>query len=729
MQGSIKIRIGAAVDRSVSAVFDDIANRSKVAARVVERNLNRGMSAGTGTGGPYRSRVKQGADQDAKAVEDSAKRQIKAIQQASRAQQQAYRAAEREARRSQRAQEREQERANRHMAAGFKQLANVAARETQRQYQSQIRERERFARRTSYRATRFLFPPPSGILGSARSLGSDMLRGAGIDFNFGGMVGRNTELERRAVALSNQGYQPGQGIARIAPEALRAGARTTAMKYGLSSADVLSGHERFTGITGNLGLSQDMMDDVAKLSAATGTAIEDMADLAGNLATQIKDADPKARRQKIVAAMRLLAGQGLAGAVDIKPLAGHMGGLTAAAPMFSGPVDKTMGQLGALVQIARDTGGAGTPMEAIRGVERFVGTFKSGARLKEFQKKGISPYGADGKLIDMFSLIKQSLVATGGKVPEMDKLFKGIMPSRGVQGLATTYNAAGGGAAGLKAVDAYLEKFSTKAGLSAGEVEDKAGAASQTTAAKAARFQENLDMIAEKMATSLLPSLEKLAPQALKVTEAFAGLIDAAAKHPFGAVAVAIAAAIGRAGIESAARAALERTIMGIGKGGGLTIGALAVTATAGVEIINTLFDESQRRQRNDVANDLTLFNAEQHGKKGAVSKAEYNAVQNVRGDLANRVAGVQSNFGSATDAYLYPFKAIGGLLSGKSFSAVAQPAMDLQNVGQLRSELARANGLLNGTLKVQVMNPEDIKSPPTGVDPSGRTPAPGTKK
>jgi hypothetical protein len=83
----------------------------------------------------------------------------------------------------------------------------------------------------------------------------------------------------------------------------------------------------------------------------------------------------------------------------------------------------------------------------------------------------------------------------------------------------------------------------------------------ETSAAKAQKFQDKLDQITESLASKLLPSLEKLAPEALKVAEGFNMLVEFTANHLPSAIALGFAAAIARAGIESSMRMGIDRML------------------------------------------------------------------------------------------------------------------------------------------------------------------------
>lgn len=726
MQTTIRIKIGASADRSIEAVFGTLEQRSKRAARVVQQNLN-SATAGNGRGGPYRSRVVEaGYESQARAAESSAKRQSKAFDSATKDQirffKQLSRVAETE----------------------LNKQARAVARAAEQQARSAQRAQDRFATRTSYRATRFLFPPPSGILGSARRMGSDLLRGAGVDMGLGGGIQRHVELQRSAIALSNQGYSGAPG-SRVDPNTLMAEARAVGSKYGFSPADIMKAHEAFVSLTGDMKTSREAMDDMAKLSAATGTSIEDMASAQANVANALGNTDNKS--VKVAAIMRTIAGQGKVGAVEIKNLATGMAGLAAKAPMFAGDVASNIEKLGALAQIARATGGAKSAREAVTGVERFADTFATPARVKEFKAAGVNVYDKSGKIRDPFELIKESLVATGGDPLKMSKLFQSVMGKRGVTGLTSAYTSAGGGQKGLQAVQAEFDKFTKP--MSKDMVDENAARAAASDAAKAQRFQNNLDVIASKLAADLLPQLEKLAPKVLQVAEAFSNLVKWVTDNPGKAITAAIVASIARAGLEAAARGALESAaaryfsgggaipgvpgtpgvtpvgpgaaLAGIGLKGGLAIGAAAAGVGAFYDQGNKLMAETGG-QRN-ILSEIPGFGS-------IVPKSMQDIMPYLTG---TKVADI---VGAATQGLLDPtgkgkkVLGAGGMNVGAAGAAIGAAGLGVPQAPVDPTAMGRgmADALVGRELRVRVTNADEIKSDKPTVDPSGRTKPPGQK-
>ncbi len=722
---TLRIKIGASADRSIEAVFGTMEQRSKRAARVIQQNLNAGM----GKGGPYRSRPDAGYDAAARAAERSAKRQTTATENSVRDQMRAL------------------SKLGRFMESELNRQARAVQRAAEQQSRAAQRAQDRFATRTSYRATRFLFPPPSGMLGSARRFGSDMLRGAGVDFGLGSMVGRGVELQRAGINLSNQGYNPNdpRNAKRIESGVLTGEARAIGTKWGLDPAEIMRAHDAFVSLTGDLQTSRESMNELAKLSVATGTSITDMAEAQASVSLALGDVEGKSA--KIESIMRAIAGQGKVGAVEIKDLAKGMAGIAANAPKFTGDVGKNIEMLGALAQLSRGTGGSKSAAQAVTAVERFTSTLETPARLKQFKAMGIDVYGKDNKIRDPFELIKESLVATKADPVKMNQLFANVMGKRGVTALQNAYTSAGGGKAGLDAVDREYKRFA-KAAMERAQVEENAARAAASDAAKAQRFQNNLDEIASKLHSSLIPTLERMAPAALKVSEAFAKVVDWAAKNPGQAITAAIVASIARAGLESGARAALEAAIksafrggLPVPTGGGSPTGApvpggagmlpLALTTAAAGGGSWLAYDQGQKLLAESGASGFGNALDFIPGMKGG----KFSSDQLIKEGLnKNEWIGKIMRSGSSIASLIDPdeisarqdYAAKGGLHRGIA-RGIAEGGARSTTVDFSAMGRSMADALRGTELRVRVTNTEDMKR--TSVDPDGRTPNPGKPK
>lgn len=584
-------------------------------------------------------------------AEQEARKQLRAQQALTRAAEsldrqrarglfQQYRAQEQAAERAARVEERSRARAGAAARAEFEKTARAAARaiekerrererDEKRSFRRSVRDGESFARRTSHRATRFLQPEaPIGPM-VMRGLG-DVARGAGVDFSIQGMVARNVDLQRQATDLSNSGYQAGDAGPngqRVDPRALVQQARTVGGELGIDAGEALSGLAQFQKITGDLATGRALLADMARLAKATGTDLGDMAAAAANVSNGLGDTPDKAKVLDQV--MRTIAGQGKLGAVEISDMAVQMARVAASASKFSGDRGQNIAKMGALAQIARAEGGAPSAAESARSVGGFAATLQKTARIKAFKAEGIDVFSDKTKTAfkDPIELIKESLLATGGDLQKMNKLFMDVVGARAVGGLQKTFVGAGGGDQGLKAVDAVISKM-LKAQVSQKEIQESAERASDTTAAKAARFQNELDKVTEGVMANLVPALEKAGPSVLAFADTVGKVATWTVNNPKTAIAAAISASIARAGIESTLRAGIERMLLGptgpggtgtrvgtlgsvAGKAGGfLTIASMGVTTlTVGMAMIDQWYANAQQEQRASVEKGVEASN------------------------------------------------------------------------------------------------------------------------
>lgn len=652
----VRIRIGGAIDSSLATSLRSAAQMVGQAEKAIQQKKRETTRASQQEA---RNQLKA-QEAMTRAVEALDRQRSRALYQQHNVQvaaaERAAKAQERSAARAHAAERREIEKTVQAAQRAFEREAREAARRDRRLSRRSEREGESFARRTSHRASRFLMPEaPIGPM-VMRGLG-DVARGAGVDFSIQGMVGRNVSLQQQATDLSNSGYQAGAAGPngqRVDPAALTAQARAVGGQFGIDASEVLGGLVQYQKIAGDLDTGRQNLFAMAALSKATGTNLADMAAATANVSNGLGDVPNKARI--IDEVMRTIAGQGKLGAVEISDMATQMARIAAAAGNFGGDRAKNIQQFGALAQIARAQGGAPSAAEAARSMGGFANTFKKSARNKEFTaltKESAFTDETNTKLRDPIDLIKTALKATGGDQLKMNKIFMDVVGGRTVTGLANAYTGAGGGDAGLKAVDELIGKM-MKAQISQDEVNESAKRASETTAAKAARFQNSLDAITESTMKNLVPAMEKAGPAILKFAEVIGSVTTWAVENPKLAIAGAISTAIARAGIESAFRTGIERLILGptnaegvgaraggvgalAGKvGGALTLVSLAVTTlTVGKALIDSWFVDAQKEQSDAVAKGMEATNlggearvlAEKGDVTGAIAKQKESIV------------------------------------------------------------------------------------------------------
>ena len=350
-------------------------------------------------------------------------------------------------------------------------------------------------------------------LNAGRQVAGDLLAGSGVNTDLGSMFKQGVDLEKQATDLSNSGYMPGAAGAngqRQNAGALVEQARSVATGAGQDPTKVLEGLQGFVSKTGDLETGRGLMADMAKLSRATGASMEDMASAAGDVSNGLGDVPNKSA--KVAEVMRAAAAMGKEGAVEIKDLSSQMAKLQAAASQFGGSGEKNMGDMVALAQVTRAKGGASSATQAATSVGSFLNTFSKGARLDAFEAKGIKVRDeGTGKLRSARDIITDSLEATGGDSRQMGKLFADSGARRVTRGFETIYADAGGGKEGVEAVRKAFDDLAQST-MSQKEVNDSFAASMNTTEAKVQVFNNQMSATADEVRANLMPALVSLAP-------------------------------------------------------------------------------------------------------------------------------------------------------------------------------------------------------------------------
>jgi TP901 family phage tail tape measure protein len=396
-------------------------------------------------------------------------------------------------------------------------------------------------------------------------------------------VQRKVALESEATNISNAAYK--EGGTRIDPAALQKIARDQGTKYAMDPASVIGGLGAYQEKTGDLPTAMAGLEGLTRLAKATNTQLNDMISAAGDVGNALGDVGvafktPEEKAAAVERVMRGIAAQGQEGAVEIKSLATQMAKLAAASGFFEGSSEKNLEKMGALVQLARQGGGASSSTAAATSISAFVNTLRTPARRAQFKAAGVEIEGKGGMLKDPFEIIKDSIKATGGDTDKMKKLFASVIGDKPVTALTTAYKKAGGGEAGMAEVDRQLNRFSGT--MSSGQIQSNIEESMGTTASKAQQFQNRLDQMGSNIADKVLPALERVAPTIENLVGAFAGVVGWAAENPGSAIVTAITASIAKAAIGSAINTVLESALKKVGEsglGGQLAIASAVITA------------------------------------------------------------------------------------------------------------------------------------------------------
>lgn len=422
------------------------------------------------------------------------------------------------------------------------------------------------------------------------ALGLSLGAGAaiGVDTSASSIISKGVGFEKAIVDLSNSGAKGAASKSDIATN--RSAVVGAAEKTFTDVNQMAEALGKYTSLTGDIETGRASLEMFGKLARATGSDVGDIAGAAAQIANGLGDVPDKA---KIVAeALRTVAQQGKLGSVEIKDLAVHMGKFASKAQFFQGTRQDTIATLGAMAQMAMK-GGASTAPEAASSAGNFGRDVMTDAAADAFKGLKINRFtdASEKKLRDPVDLIVDALKATKGSAPMIQELFRNSSSRKAILGARSTFEQAGGGEAGEKAVRAEFKKF--RESISESDVESMFQNSASTTEAKATAFNNKMQELGTKVIDAIMPSAERLAPALLKLAEhapvlaeAFASLVSFAAENPFAAVGAMLAASLVSSGIGEAIKSSLTRSIGGAGIGGAIS-SQLSLGIAAGLASIS----------------------------------------------------------------------------------------------------------------------------------------------
>lgn len=327
-------------------------------------------------------------------------------------------------------------------------------------------------------------------------------------------------------------------------------AKATALATGGTKQDVLGGLDMFVRKTGNLGAAEQMLTRLAKLSSAAGADFTDMGNTAAEVFNQLGDSG------QTMEVMRALAGQGMAGAIDIKDLGQYGGRLAASAAQFGGPLAGNIESFGAIAQLAKKLGGATDTAEATESVARLSSDFAK--HELGFKDLGVDVYTdkSKSKFRSAEDVITESVVKSKGDQGILRELF-GERSIKAALGAQVAFSNAGGGDAGEAAIRGQFRSFKSNTPTEK-EIETKN---TEAMAETGRRINNALTTFHDAINTRLLPMMPglidgftRLIPTIQKIIDFFAGgtLGEGIAKALAAAFALELAKATIGAGITAA---------------------------------------------------------------------------------------------------------------------------------------------------------------------------------
>jgi trimeric autotransporter adhesin len=369
-------------------------------------------------------------------------------------------------------------------------------------------------------------------------------------------------------------------------------ASSAATLYGTSTENALAATDRFFAKSGNAKQAMEMMPQILALATATGGDAGEIGEAAG----QVANADRSLTAKQVADVTRGWAGQGRAGSIDMRELASGGARLAASAGLFGGDKAANMVALGGVAQIAT-AGGAASAAEATEAVSQLGSD--TWRHKDAFKAAGIKAF--DGKkLVDPETLIKRSVIATGGDRGKLQELF-GERSIKAVAGAANTYQDAfiaskkGGAsekdakAAAARAMDAQFDVFK-KAALTEEQVrKDAAERLSEADKKLEGAMNELKDKVADELMpvmTKLVGELKTAIPDIVKLAKVLAEIAGWAAKNPLAGIGALIAGLVTKdivaAGLGKVVADAIARAMAGGAVPAGAPGAAAGGSAAAG---------------------------------------------------------------------------------------------------------------------------------------------------
>jgi hypothetical protein len=643
-----------------------------------------------------------------------------------------------------RAEERAHERAQRYVA-GVK----------DRYFAQQQKEEEKADNKRQARAKQIASDSLSNmraVAGAAARIGGEVVGGLGVSFSLSQGVTKARDLEKMAVDITNaanrgQGGAAGAQARSRQPTELLDFARGIGEKYAIDPTQAMRGIAQYQALTGDLDTAKAGMDDLAKLSKAFGTNLDDMVGAAGQIGSAIGDVGkefktPEEKAKVLYELLKQATAQGQEGAIEIADLAREYAKLKGAGVKFEGGAAANIGKMSALAQLSYQTGGAGSIREATNSVVGFANTLGTVARRREFKAAGIEIENKKGEFLDPYTIIRESLRKTGGDTDKMNALFKNVLGAKAVASFSTAFRGAGGGEAGIAAVDAILKKFSGT--VSEDVIKENLGRSMGTKESKAIEFQNRLDKISADFVEKVVPSLEKLAGPAADAADALASIVAWAASNPLAAVGItiagSIAAAIAKATIGELIGKAIGQAVSSGMAGKGLAIGAVTATVAMAYLAIREYNEQKQKAAENEVEKRAETAQLLKKAQQQIESTGKLDP--DTARELIARRADVRRSLKSAeiykSDENLNWFEKFGAkvadVVTGEDLSkskaelegAGAQNVKDRETLNQQKAQLdaligAVKDGKIKGPIDVNVLNQPAAGGP--SVDQSGRAP------
>ena len=418
-----------------------------------------------------------------------------------------------------------------------------------------------------------------GIGGSLSSLGGTAMRLGGAAMALGGgfaisdIVQKKFEAEKNAAMFVNQVTTGGKAPEGANVAAVMKQAKATALKTGLETNDVVSGALAYSQKAkgGDFNGAMDNMEFFAKMAKVTGADIKDVAGAAGTLQSQNPELgkDPAAMRQMLLD----VYAQGKQGSMSMVDVSKQIGVLASTRNAYQGSTADNQRKLLGLGQLAAPEG---TVEEAGTFIKDL--TLEAGKHSKDLKKMGVK-YNDRGQMESPEQMIDAVFKGTKGDQTKIEKLF-GARGSALFRSLGQSYNGAGGGEAGITAVNKAMANV-TGATMTNKDLDAQL---EQSLSTPGEKFHKAVEQVSQIIEEKLTPYLEKFAdklpeliPEIEKAVDAVAGFAEWFLDNPIKGIGAVILASV----VKDMAGAAIGKAIASAISAAGSAAGPIAIAAGA----------------------------------------------------------------------------------------------------------------------------------------------------
>jgi hypothetical protein len=441
---------------------------------------------------------------------------------------------------------------------------------------------------------------------------------------------------------------------------------TVGATKGFAAPEVISGMSKFQGVAGEGAATMKMAPILTQTSLATGASMEDLGDMYASMYAAIRNSSGGAKKSvdEIIAEVeslgRVFGAMGQVGAIEIKDVASVGSEITAAAMSYAGDIKDNIQKVGAMMQVAKQTGGAGGMggAEASTAAQNFANDLvqKKDEANKYLQEVGgpnasIFSDKSNTKLKSLDVLLPELMAATGGDLTKMGDILN-IRGTRGLKGFTEPYHEAYTKAKSEKKSDkearelgkkAVSARFAQFAGIEQTKEEVREKAAFRL-AESDKLLEENTRLLTSAIGkellpelTKMIPAIAKLVPAATEAARALVGLTRFFASNPFaglaGIVGLALTTELAKAGIASVIKDAITG---GTGTGASGLLGKAATTIAIGVAtfsvanaVLNILGQERSATAEN-ASKRLSDIESEYGSKRNEIMSGPGTAIEKV---------------------------------------------------------------------------------------------------